>query len=78
MDIVSKLLQRLKSGGVYRSHVSEPENNDGGQIGQTRKNRIALIGCAKEKRPMDSKDAHIAGDFLVMQDMNVTLANSDA
>jgi len=75
VHLVGEFLQCLKASGIDRSHVSEPEDNDGWKLVQTRNNRVEFVCCAEEKGPMDSEDADVGGDFFVLQDMNVTLSN---
>ena len=75
VHLVGEFLQCLKASGIDRSHVPEPQDNDGGKLVQTRNNRIELICCAEEKGAMDSEDADVGGDFFVLQDMSMTFSN---
>src|SRR5580700_2264643 len=73
--LVCEFLQCLKASGIDRSHVPEPEDDDGGKLVQTRNNRIEFVCSAEEKGAMDSEDADVGGDFFVLQDMSMTLSN---
>ena len=75
--LVCEFLQCLKASGIDRSHVPEPEDDDGGKLVQTRNNRIEFVCSAEEKGAMDSEDADVGGDFFVLQDMNMTLVLQD-
>ena len=72
---VGKILQRLQAGGIDGCHIAESKNNDRRQIGQTIYDRIDFVGCAKQEGAMDSEDADVSRNFLVLQDMNMPLAN---
>lgn len=45
MDLVGEFLQCLKARGIDRSHVPEPEDNDGWKLVQTRNNRVEFVCC---------------------------------
>src|SRR5579864_2295774 len=72
---VRKILQCLQTRRIDGRHVSKPQNNDRREIGQARDNRVDLVGRAKQERPVDSEDADVSRDFLVLQDMYMSFVN---
>jgi len=42
---------------------------------QTGNRRVELVCCAEQEWAMDCENADVGGDFLVLQNVNVTLSN---
>ncbi len=55
MHIGGKLLQCLKPRGIYASHVSEPENNDGGRSDRRETITSSLCVAPNRKGPWTLK-----------------------
>ena len=51
VDLIGEFLQCLKTSGIDRCHVPEPENNDGWKLVQTRNNRVEFVFAPKRKGP---------------------------
>src|SRR5579864_3071586 len=72
---VGKVFQRLETRGINRRHVSQSQDNDRREMWQTRDDRIDLVRSAEQEGPVDSEDADIGRNLLVLQDVDVAFSN---
>ena len=75
MHRIREFLQSLQSRGINSGHISKAKNNDGRQLRQAGSHFVQLVGGAEKKWPMDTKDRHVIGNLLVLENVHVTFAN---
>src|SRR5579883_1673260 len=67
MERVGEIAQCAEPGGINRSHVAKPENDDGRQRVNGAENLREFVSCAEQEWPVDAKNRGIGRNILALQ-----------